>query len=1083
MYVFLMSNSNYINVKSKSKMELEKNYEFDHNNLYALINNTNDLIWSVDRNYNLIASNNAFDDLVRQMTGISVAKGDYLFAKGLNDEEISRHKKAYDRTFLGEHFKVTEYTDIPVRLWAEVSYYPIYQGKEIVGAACYSHNITDLKIAEEKIELNERLLSAKRKRFSDLFLQAPSSICILRGEDLVYEMANPLYLKITGKKDIIGKKAVEVFPEVAAQGFLALVESVYKTGVSFSANEVLIKLDLNGTGELQDHYMDFVYEAYRNDEGEIDGVFFFANLVTEQVLARRKVEQNETYLRALLENGGDIISLVDRQGKITYASPALEKVLGYTSIEIIGQSAFSIVHPTRQADSKDYFSHLLQNPGVPYLRENCYVHKDGHSIWVEGTLINLLEDENVHAIVANLRDITERKLAEEKIINASRLYAFISGIDQTIVHAKDEHTLFKEVCRIAIEVGKFKMAWIGLINLEDKTISLIESHGMIPENVKAFTKVFYDENGPQDRAIKNGNYYVCNDISNDLGTERWKPYASKNELCSCMVILIRKSGIVIGTLNLYSSQLNFFDAQEIMLLEEVARDISFALDVFEKEKKRNEAEKDLLHTRLRLKQAQTTAHVGSWELEISTGKSIWSEETCRIYGIAFEDYVQSFQSWLSFIHPDDMERVIKVTSEAQETLTPLAFHHRIIRKDESIRHIFSEGNFELDSLGKPVSLFGIAHDITEAKKAEEALEQSEANLRQIMDLIPQFIFIKNYTGKYIYANKSFAALYGYSPQEVIGKFVNEIIPKQNDLQYYLLEDMEVISSGKIKIIPEHVITDNNGNTHLMNTIKVPFTVAGTNEKAVLGVGIEITEQKKAEVERTKIITELVQRNNELEQFSSMISHNLRAPVANILGIVDIMQTIGIELGEEKKITDYLAIASKNLDTVIKDINNILDLKHNVHENRERVEFDSVLHEVKIGLACMMKDKTIKIISDFFGAKEMITVKSYLHSIFHNLISNSIKYRQAGIQTIIEVSSAKIENKVQLKFKDNGLGIDLQKKGEEVFGLYKRFHYHVEGKGMGLFIVKTQVHALGGKISLKSEVNNGSEFTIEFDIDE
>ena len=87
-----------------------------------------------------------------------------------------------------------------------------------------------------------------------------------------------------------------------------------------------------------------------------------------------------------------------------------------------------------------------------------------------------------------------------------------------------------------------------------------------------------------------------------------------------------------------------------------------------------------------------------------------------------------------------------------------------------------------------------------------------------------------------------------------------------------------------------------------------------------------------------------------------------------------------------------------------------------------------------------------------------------------------------MQTIIEISSVKIKNKLLLKFKDNGLGFDLKKSGGEVFGLYKRFHYHVEGKGMGLFMVKTQVQSLGGKISLASEVNNGSEFTIEFEID-
>jgi signal transduction histidine kinase len=104
----------------------------------------------------------------------------------------------------------------------------------------------------------------------------------------------------------------------------------------------------------------------------------------------------------------------------------------------------------------------------------------------------------------------------------------------------------------------------------------------------------------------------------------------------------------------------------------------------------------------------------------------------------------------------------------------------------------------------------------------------------------------------------------------------------------------------------------------------------------------------------------------------------------------------------------------------------------------------------------------------------------LYSIFYNLIHNSIKYRQPGLPCVIQIRSRLLKEGVQLVFKDNGIGIDLKKRGEQVFGLYKRFHPAIEGKGMGLFMVKTQVEALGGKISISSEPNKGTEFTIEFE---
>ena len=103
----------------------------------------------------------------------------------------------------------------------------------------------------------------------------------------------------------------------------------------------------------------------------------------------------------------------------------------------------------------------------------------------------------------------------------------------------------------------------------------------------------------------------------------------------------------------------------------------------------------------------------------------------------------------------------------------------------------------------------------------------------------------------------------------------------------------------------------------------------------------------------------------------------------------------------------------------------------------------------------------------------------MYSVFYNLVSNSIKYRQAGLLPVIEIKSYLINDKIEIHYTDNGLGIDMKKRSDQVFGLYKRFHNHKEGKGMGLFMVKTQVEALGGKISIESEVNKGTTFIIQF----
>ncbi len=125
---------------------------------------------------------------------------------------------------------------------------------------------------------------------------------------------------------------------------------------------------------------------------------------------------------------------------------------------------------------------------------------------------------------------------------------------------------------------------------------------------------------------------------------------------------------------------------------------------------------------------------------------------------------------------------------------------------------------------------------------------------------------------------------------------------------------------------------------------------------------------------------------------------------------------------------------------------------------------------------------MQIITDFSAVDKMTSIKSYLHSIFYNLISNSIKYRQSGKAPLIKIKSDLNEETIRISFKDNGVGIDLLKHGEKIFGLYKRFHANTEGKGLGLFMVKTQVETLGGTINVKSAHGDGAEFILEMPLD-
>ncbi|MEO6977142.1 MAG: HAMP domain-containing sensor histidine kinase, partial [Mucilaginibacter sp.] len=235
--------------------------------------------------------------------------------------------------------------------------------------------------------------------------------------------------------------------------------------------------------------------------------------------------------------------------------------------------------------------------------------------------------------------------------------------------------------------------------------------------------------------------------------------------------------------------------------------------------------------------------------------------------------------------------------------------------------------------------------------------------------------------------------------------------------------------------------------------------------------------KMAELEQEKITADLVRRNNDLEQFTYIISHNLRSPVANIKGLSDLLNCFDHTDPDCVTTLDSLALSVKNLDKVIMDLNQILQTGNQVNDKNEAVSLPVLIAEIKSGLQDMIAASNVAIYCDFNWIDELYILKSYIHSIFQNLVVNSIKYRRAEVDPIIQISTLLKKDKVVISFKDNGKGIDLDRNGKQLFGLYKRFDNSVEGKGMGLFMVKMQVESLGGTISVDSELGKGTEFKI------
>ena len=367
----------------------------------------------------------------------------------------------------------------------------------------------------------------------------------------------------------------------------------------------------------------------------------------------------------------------------------------------------------------------------------------------------------------------------------------------------------------------------------------------------------------------------------------------------------------------------------------------------------------------------------------------------------------------------------------------------------------------------------------ERRIAEKNLFQSESRLKeaQAISHIGNFdIDLVKYTDVW---SDGMYKIYGIDKGTVtpsIELFLSFIHP--DDLEYVTISVNKAYKNCKSFPIDFRFIHE-SGNIRYGH-LEAKFKLSKERSPCRLfGILQDVTELKLAEIERIKMVNDLMLRNSVLEQFAYIISHNLRSPVANIIGASSALNDADLSAGDRDMLNKAINTSVLRLDNVVQDLNLILEIKGSTNETKEVVVFSDLVDDIKFSIKNLVDKYAIKIKYDFSDANEYFTLKPYLYSIFYNLITNSVKYRSQDISTTIKIESHRVNNVLQLVFKDNGMGIDLEKKGDQVFGLYKRFHPEIEGKGMGLYMVKTQVEALGGTIGIKSEENKGTEFVIEF----
>jgi len=371
---------------------------------------------------------------------------------------------------------------------------------------------------------------------------------------------------------------------------------------------------------------------------------------------------------------------------------------------------------------------------------------------------------------------------------------------------------------------------------------------------------------------------------------------------------------------------------------------------------------------------------------------------------------------------------------------------------------------------------------------EKKLEQTKDFMRTVIDNLPDLVFVKNSKGEFILANKALADLFELTIEEVEGKTTSYFGEKDkldpDYIENYIDDDMEVIKTKKIRFIPEEPVTDMaTGITRYYQTIKIPLTI-GNDPDNVLGVSSDITERKKNEEDLKKLANNLKKSNEEFQQFASIASHELKAPIRIVsnycLFIRDIYDRMGdkpLSIKEHRDLDRYIEYITSSIIKMRALIDDLLEYskvgKNNV--KCAKVNVQKLLNEIISDFKEI--EGNDKISFCIKNVPEFVVIdKGRLGQIFHNLISNSIKFRDPNEESVIEISSEQNISDYIFYIKDNGVGIE-KEQFDRIFGLFKRLYTDDEypGTGIGLALTKRLVENNGGRIWVESEVGKGSTF--------
>lgn len=339
------------------------------------------------------------------------------------------------------------------------------------------------------------------------------------------------------------------------------------------------------------------------------------------------------------------------------------------------------------------------------------------------------------------------------------------------------------------------------------------------------------------------------------------------------------------------------------------------------------------------------------------------------------------------------------------------------------------------------------------------------------ELSADLLCIAGFDGFFKRINPAVSQLLGYTNEELFSKPINDFI--HIDDQIYTSKVRNELYKNKPLLNFENRYITKSGETVWLSWTSMP----AIDEKLVYAIAKNITHIKKLEEERNLLLTKFTAINNNLKKLSYTSSHDLRSPVNNLLSIFSLLDVTKIEDSETLQFIEMLQAATETLKQTLNNYVDVLILEDKSISQIEEINLSESLNTVIHSINFLIKKSNAVISIDFSKLEKINFNKSYLESIFLNLLTNSIKYIIPGSSPVISIRSQKKDGVDQLIFSDNGMGFDMNLVKDRIFGLHQKFNNHIESKGIGLYLVNNHITSLGGKIEVESEINKGTTFII------